>query len=424
VHPVTRNQSPTRVADLRWPSARRRLKSIAVEAALPLFRPLTGALLLTLMMASAAANDIAAQGEKLQKLREQIHDIKSDVESMRGQRTATQAALEKAEKEIGNVVAELHQLEIDAAATDQKIQSLNRDRVSERQALAGLRQALRLDMQSAYSEGSQQRIKLLLNQQDPAMVGRMMTYHGFFSRARASRIQALRAMLARLDSIEHELVEQQAEIEQLRLQQREKSARLGIEQDKRRNLLAQLQRDLQARTTELSNLQQDEQQLQALIQSLQQALRDIPPESGDVTSLRQFKGKLRWPVAGKIIQPYGAQQASGELQSSGVVIATAAGTDVHAIANGRIVFADWLRGFGLLLIIDHGDGYMSLYGRNRSLYEDVGAWVKRGAVVAAAGSSGGRNQEGLYLELRKDGRPFNPTAWFSDQPLPLQTGRK
>ena len=424
MHPVTGNQSPTRVADLRWPPARRRLKSVAVEAVSPLFRPLTGALLLTLMTASAAADDIAAQGEKLQKLREHIHDIKSDVESMRGQRTATQAALEKAEKEIGTVVAELRQLDIDAAATEQKIQTLNRDRVSERQAVAGLRQALRRDMQSAYSEGRQQRIKLLLNQQDPAMLGRMMTYHGYFSRARASRIQALRATLARIDSIERDLVEQQAEIEQLRLQQREKSAQLGIEQEKRRTLLAQLQRDLQAKTTELSTLQKDEQQLQALIQSLQQALRDVPPESGDATSLRQFKGKLHWPVAGKIIQPYGAKQASGELQSSGVVIATVAGADVHAIANGRVVFADWLRGFGLLLIIDHGDGYMSLYGRNRSLYEDVGAWVKRGAVVAAAGSSGGRNQEGLYLELRKDGRPFNPTAWFSGQPLPLQTGRK
>jgi septal ring factor EnvC (AmiA/AmiB activator) len=412
------------VAEVRRPPVLRRLHIIAVEVTSPLLLTLPGALLLALMMASAVADDIATQSEKLQKLREHIHDIKSDVEAMRGQHSATQAALEKTETEIGKVVAELRQLDVDAAATDQKIQSLNRDRASERQTLADLRQSLRLDMQSAYIAGRQQRIKLLLNQQDPAMVGRMMTYHGYFTRARASRIQVLRATLARLDGIEQELVEQQAEITRLRLQQREKSALLGVEQDKRRNILAQLQRDLQARTSELSTLQQDEQRLQALLQSLQQALREVPPESGDFTSLRQLKGKLHWPVAGKIIQPYGAKQASGELQSSGVVIATLAGADVHAIANGRIAFADWLRGFGLLLIIDHGNGYMSLYGRNRSLYEDVGAWVKRGAVVAAAGSSGGRDQEGLYLELRKDGRPFNPTAWFSGQPLPLQTGRK
>ncbi len=250
----------------------------------------------------------------------------------------------------------------------------------------------------------------------------MMTYHGYFTRARATRMQELRATLARIDGIEHALVEQQSEVDRLRLQQREKSARLTVEQDNRRKILAQLQHDLQARTTELSTLQQDEQRLQALLKSLQQAMRDVPPEGGDFTSLGKLKGKLHWPVAGRIIQPYGAKQASGELQSSGVLIASVAGAEVHAIANGRIAFADWLRGFGLLLIIDHGDGYMSLYGQNRSLYKDVGAWVKRGEVVAAAGSSGGRRQDGLYLELRKNGRPFNPTAWFSGQPLPLQAG--
>jgi septal ring factor EnvC (AmiA/AmiB activator) len=384
---------------------------------------LLGALSLVLMTAGAASEDIVTQTEKLQKLRAHIQEIKSDVESMRGQRTATQAALEKTEKEIGRVAADLHQLDADAEATEKRKQALIRDRASERQAVDDLRQALGQDMQSAYATGRQQRIKLLLNQQDPAMVGRMMTYHGYISRARASRIQEVRATLARLEDIEHALVEQQAEIERLRLQQREKSARLGREQDKRRKLLARLQHDLQAKSTELSTLQQDEQRLQTLVQSLQQALRNVPPDSGAFTSLRQLKGKLRWPVAGKILQPYGANQAAGELQSSGVLIGTPAGADVHAIADGRVAFADWLRGFGLLLIIDHGDGYMSLYGRNRSLYEDVGVWVKRGAVVAAAGSSGGRSQDGLYLELRKDGRPFNPTAWFSGQPVPLQGKR-
>jgi septal ring factor EnvC (AmiA/AmiB activator) len=412
-----------RVADMRWPSGRLRLNTVVARAILEPRHLLLLAAALATMLASAA-EDIAVQTERLQQLRGRIHDITSDVESMRGQRTATQAALEKAEKEIGSVAAELHQLDADAETTARKIATLNNDRDTERQKLSDTRQMLAMDMQSAYAAGSQQRIKLLLNQQDPAMVGRMMTYHGYFTRARAGRVKELRATLASLDGIEHALVEQQAEGERLRLQQREKSARLTVEQNNRRQILAQLQHDLQARTTELSTLQQDEQRLQALLQSLQQALRDVAPEGGNVTSLRQLKGKLHWPVAGRIVQPYGAKQASGELQSSGVLIASVAGADVHAIANGRIAFADWLRGFGLLLIIDHGDGYMSLYGQNRSLYKDVGAWVKRGEVVAAAGSSGGRNQDGLYLELRKDGRPFNPTAWFSGQPLPLQADRQ
>jgi septal ring factor EnvC (AmiA/AmiB activator) len=412
------------MAEVCRPSGRSFFNTVVARAILSVIHLLLLALLLTSLPVITVAEDIAVQTEKLQKLRQHIHEIKSDVDSMRGQRTVTQAALEKTEKEIGKVVAELHQLDADAVATDQKIKSLNKDRTTERQTLADLRQTLMLDMRSAYTAGRQQRIKLLLNQQNPAQLGRMMTYHGYFTRARASRMQELRAALARIDAIERELVEQQSEIEHLRLQKREKSQLLVVEQGNRRKILAQLQRDLQIKTSELSSLQQDEQRLQALLQSLQRALREAALEGGDSTSLRKLKGKLQWPVAGRIIQPYGAKHASGDLQSSGVLIATVAGADVHAIANGRIAFADWLRGFGLLLIIDHGDGYMSLYGHNRSLYKDVGARVKRGEVVAAAGSSGGRTQDGLYLELRKDGRPFNPTAWFSGQPLALQAGHQ
>jgi len=418
--PPSRNQSRTCVADSLWPPGRLRIIPAAAGAAFHCCYRVLFVLLLAAVSAPAAAGDIAVQTEKLQKLRAHIHDIKSEVDSMRGQRSDVQAALEKTEKEIGRVTAELYQLDADADTTRFKIASLNNDRAAERLLLADLRQTLALDLQSAYTAGRQQRIKLLLNQQDPARVGRMMTYHGYFTRARATRLQALRATLARINDIERALVEQQTEIEQMRLQQRDKSARLTQQQDKRRTILAQLQRDLQLKAGELSTLQKDEERLQTLLQSLQEAMRKVPPQ-GAATPLRQLKGKLQWPVAGRITRRYGEKQASGELQSSGVLIAARAGADVHAIANGRVAFADWLRGFGLLLIIDHGGGYMSLYGQNRGLYKAVGDWVKHGEVVAAAGSSGGQDQDGLYLELRKDGRPFNPTAWFKGQPLPLQS---
>ena len=372
---------------------------------------------------AGAADDIAVQTEKLQLLQKHIQGIKTELESMQGQRDTTQVKLEKTEKKIGHVSAELHRLDADADSARQKIQDLDKDRITERHALAALRQILSRDLRSAYSAGRQQRIKLLLNQQDPALVGRMMTYHGYFTRARATRLQELQATLARIDSIEAALVEQQAEIQQLRLQQQEKSRQLTAEHGNRRKILALLQRDLRVKKTELSTLQQDELRLQALVQSLQKALREISPQRGDFISLRQFKGKLRWPVAGRLTRRFGSKQSSGGVASRGVLISSRAGADVHTIAAGRIVFADWLRGFGLLLIIDHGHEYMSLYGQNRSIYKDVGAWVKRDEVVAAAGSSGGQDQDGLYLELRKDGQPFNPTAWFKGQPLPQQVGR-
>jgi septal ring factor EnvC (AmiA/AmiB activator) len=401
-------------------------QAFGIAATKFLFQPLyllPFIVVVALIPVAALAEDMVVQAEKLQQLRTNIHGITAELEAMRGQQNTLQATLQKTEKEIGKVTAELHQLDTDADTAHRKIQLLNNDRSTERQTLADLRQTLARDLQSAYAAGRQQRIKLLLNQQDPAQVGRMMTYHGYFTRARATRMQELRATLARIDAIEQALVEQQADIEQLRVQQREKSARLTAEQDQRRKILAQLQRDMQVRATELSTLQQDEKHLQALLQSLQQALRDVPPVNDDLTSLRQLKGKLRWPVAGRITRRYGSKQSSGGLPARGVLIASHDGADVHAIATGRIVFADWLRGFGLLLIIDHGDGYLSLYGHNRGLYKDVGARVKRGEVVAAAGSSGGQNQVGVYLELRKDGQPFNPTAWFDGQPPAQQAGR-
>jgi septal ring factor EnvC (AmiA/AmiB activator) len=195
------------------------------------------------------------------------------------------------------------------------------------------------------------------------------------------------------------------------------------QQDSRRQVIVQLQSQMQSRATQLGTLEQDQQRLQKLVQSLTLALQEIPQDDTQYTSLRQLKGKLRWPVVGRITRSFGAKEAQGSLQARGVQIATQTGVDVRAIARGRVAFSDWLRGFGLLLIIDHGEGYMSLYGQNRSLYKDVGEWVERGETIAAAGDSGGQAGTGLYLELRKNGKPFNPAPWFKGKPQPQRLAR-
>ena len=343
-----------------------------------------------LMLSSSAlfADEIAVQSEKLQQLQERIAAIKHDIDSMRGEHAALQDTLKKTEKEIGSVSAELRQLDTHTANVRQKVQNLQDERSVEDARLDAMRTSLAQEFQVAYMAGRQERIKLLLSQEEPSAVGRFLVYHGYFARARGDRMQDLLASLQRMNAIEQALVEQQDEIGRLRQQQADKSSRLAAEQDSRRQILARLQAEMGSKTIELTTLQQDQQRLQKLVQSLTLALQDIPPDAGQYTSLRQLKGKLRWPVAGRITRSFGAKEAQGTLLTRGVYIATRAGTDVQAIASGRIAFSDWLRGFGLLLIIDHGDGYMSLYGQNRSLYKDVGAWVKRNEVVAAAGSSG------------------------------------
>jgi len=387
-------------------------------------RPLLRGLLAgVLLFSSCWCQTVVAetdQAEQLEQLRERIGLLKEELTSMRGERDALQESLQQAETEIGTVAADLHRLDEQAVQAKRQVTALEGERRDETARLKGMRVILADELRSAYIGGRQEQIKLLLNQEDPATVGRMLVYHGYFTRARAGRIAEVRETLERLDQIGAELLERQAAIGQLRLRQQEQSRQLALEQDNRRRVLASLESGLQHKTAELGSLEQDEKRLQKLVDSLQQALRDIPPPAGMQQSMASLKGKLLWPVAGRITVQYGERNASGNLRSRGVHISTSPGAEVQAIAKGRVAFADWLRGFGLLLIIDHGDGYMSLYGQNRSLYKEVGEWVTRGEIIAAAGNSGGQTRAGLYLELRKDGRPFNPSDWFAGKPADRQ----
>ena len=364
----------------------------------------------------AGKNLPEGHSEKLEQLRERISELKNELASMRGQRDDLQGALEKAEKDIGAAAASLRGLDGQADQSRKDIRELQRNFDTEQLKLDKMRVTLENELRVAYMAGKQEQIKLLLNQQEPAALGRLMVYHKYFMRARAQAMQDIRATLARLADIERELLVQRSGIHVLIEQQQEKSSRLLARQAQRREILLQMQDRLTGKTSRLAALEADEQQLQKLVQSLQQAIKDISLPAGEYESLRSLKGKLHWPVAGHISMHYGEHHISGKLRSRGVHIASRSGADVHAIARGRVVFADWLRGFGLLMIIDHGDNYMSLYGQNRSLYREVGEWVARDEMVAAAGNSGGQAKAGLYLELRKDGRPFNPDSWFSGNP--------
>jgi septal ring factor EnvC (AmiA/AmiB activator) len=371
----------------------------------------------------AETNQIDIEAGKLHELRERISTFKRELESVRGQRDAQQEALARTDKAIGVISAELRQLRQQAQLDGEKLAALETERSTARRQLNGMSRILGRELRAAWLGGRQERIRLLLNQDDPAVVGRMMTYQAYFTQARTQRMDQFQTTLERLRLAEQALLEQQAAIEALHVQQQEQSLRLSREQETRRRVVAGLQQQLKAGTTELERLEQDEQRVQQLLLSLQQALRDIPPLETAQKPLHKLKGQLRWPVAGRISTPYGARQAAGKMQARGVHISTPSGTDVHAIAKGRIAFADWLRGFGLLIIIDHGKGYMSLYGENSSLYKAVGEWVSQGEVIAAAGNSGGQLRTGLYFELRKDGQPINPSAWLKGKPAAQRAGR-
>lgn len=174
----------------------------------------------------------------------------------------------------------------------------------------------------------------------------------------------------------------------------------------------QLDREIQEKDAQLQNLREDEQALERIVSSLHKLLPDIPAETLNIKSFASLRGKLLWPCRGDLIQRFGALRSTGKYHSQGIMIATAQGEPVRAVFYGRIAFADWLRGYGLLLIVDHGDGYMSLYAHNQSLFKEVGDWVDTGEIIAQAGKSGGYQKIGVYFEIRHQGKPTDPLAWL------------
>lgn len=372
---------------------------------------------------AADSGQAAVQEQRLGGLRSRIHNLKKDLEAAQGRKNSVDADLEKTEKEIGTVTSALRQLEVKIAQSHARLDELNEQHQARQRDLQEMRSVLVHDLRLAYEMGQQQqRVKLLLNQDNPAAIARFMAYYSYFSRARAERIARIESALDELTLVKQEVREQQSVLEHLKAKKVAESERLQRARAARRVVRKRLQAELRQKSSELAGLERDEKKLQQLVESLRKALRENPPKTARETSMGPLKGKLVWPVEGSIRIAFGAVQADGKLRSRGILVNASAGADVHAIAEGRVVFADWLRGFGLLLIIDHGKGYMSLYGYNRSLYKEVGDKVRAGDVIAAVGDSGGRAHSGLYLELRKNGQPFDPISWFAGKQSRLRAG--
>lgn len=365
--------------------------------------------------AAAGDSELQETSRQLGKLRKQMDRLRGKLNQRRGERSRQQRALEQIDIAIGTLSAQLRTTTQSIAASSDRLDELAASQRNEQRALDRIHKQLRRELRATYMSGGQSQVKMLLNQEDPAAFGRTLVYQSYFARARSERMAAFRASLARLAGIEADLQQAHEELVRLQQQQQQQSGELQSQQAGQRKVLDDIDAELADGDRQLEKLQQDEIRLAGLLESLRKALADIP--LGEIDEpLKTLKGKLSWPVAGRITRSYGAPTEAGRLRSRGVYIATSPDSEVHAIARGRVAFADWLRGFGLLLIIEHGDGYMSLYGHNNTLYREVGEWVQRGDVVAAAGNSGGLRQSGLYLELRKDGNPINPRGWFRGKP--------
>jgi septal ring factor EnvC (AmiA/AmiB activator) len=259
--------------------------------------------------------------------------------------------------------------------------------------------------------GQQQYIKMLLSQEDPARLGRVVTYYRYLNQARSERIATTRDVLARLRGLEEEIQQRTRELESLRTGQLDSKAELEAARKQRAEVVAALNRKVSSQSQEIAQLRVDEERLKRLIEGLSLYMEELKVDVKGEERFDRFRGKLHLPVRGTVEARFGELKQGGPLKWDGVLLKAPEGREVHAVYRGRVAFADWFGSLGLLVILDHGDGYMSLYGHNQALFAQVGDWVDTGQVIAGVGNSGGLGNPGLYFEIRQNGTPRNPLRW-------------
>lgn len=366
------------------------------------------ALIFAVLVVPGLADD--DPGARLQQLRERMGSLQKELERDADRRDNEAAQLREAEQQAAAAAAELRRTRIAIADHRRRLDALGADKRNSESRLDSGRTDLAVQVRAAYLGGRQERLRMLLNQQDPALLGRMLVYYRYLSEFRAEQIEAVVAELSRLIAVERELVVATRELEELENKRRRKVAKVDQARETRAAALSRLDARIEDNAQEVARLQSEEQTLLRLLEELQQALEDLPGAQRE--PFAEQRGKLAWPVKGSLLHDFGQPRAGGSLRWNGVMVSAERGAEVRAVYHGRVAYADWLPGMGLLLVIEHGDDYLSLYGHNDVLFKQIGDWVQPGEVIAAAGDSGGRTRAALYFEIRRGKRPQDPHRWF------------
>lgn len=347
--------------------------------------------------------------ERLTQLNRQISQLQQSLVDTNRERRKANDALRQADLRISEISRQQDALRQQQQATQARQQALLEKQKLLLEQKQKQVQALVELVQQHYAGGREERLKLLLNQQDPERMARLLQYQHYFEQARSERIHDLNESLTSLDELSQQLLATQQQLEDDRQALARRQQDMEQAREERRKLLASLDAQLGDKQQRLKQLKADSRHLEKLLEGMQEAISDIPADL-DNKPFSKLAKKLPWPVSGKLNARY-RDIRSGDMRWDGVVIAAKRGTPVRAIYPGRVIYADWLPGYGLMTIIDQGKGYMTLYGYNESLTRKVGDWVSAGDVIAHAGDSGGHKDAGLYFGIRHNGKPVNPEHW-------------
>ncbi len=364
-----------------------------------------------LLLGLAAANAWPAEGDpekELREVRQRIEELQRAVRRDTDRRDALSGQLRNAEEKVRDARGRLRGVRKRLAESDARLRDLEAQREAHERALDEQRAALASQLRAAYMGGREEQVKLLLSQEDPAAFGRMLVYYSYLGRARAAKIAEIGQLVEELQQAAAAESLERERLAALEADSRRELSAVDAARDERSKALRAMNSQIKSSSDSIAKLKREAAALEKLVADLRRAMRDLPPASGQ--AFEKVRGRLAWPVAGKIIARFG-QARGGGLKWNGVMIESARGSEVRALYDGRVAYADWLPGMGLLLIVDHG-GYMSLYAHNEQLFKGAGDRVEGGEVVATVGDSGGRSQPGLYLEIRRGAQPVDPVPWF------------
>lgn len=371
-----------------------------------------------------AGNTHASQQDELNNLRKRIVDLQQDMGKTSESKSEVADALRDSERAISDSnrkLAELAQQQNEAGHTlvqlQQQERKLGRD-------IQGQQKMLEKLLYQQYLGGKQEYLRLLLNNRDPNQVAREIQYYEYIARDRAAWLHTLRTNLDQLHTVTAQAKQKSAEIASLQAAQNSQKQTLEKDKLSHQQVLNKIALQLKQQRREIGRLQRDENRLARLVEKISRMLaqpkskglfsnHNLPDDRFDGSPFEKLKGKLALPVKGEVSNKYGSTRPDSTVLWKGLFLRAATNQPVKAVAAGRVVFADWLRGFGNLLIVDHGKGYMSLYGNNETLYKQVGDVLRGGDTIAAVGNTGGNEESGLYFELRHEGQPMDPMQWIA-----------
>lgn len=417
-------------------------------------------LALSCLLSPAFADERAQTQQQLEATRQDIAELKKMLGKLQEEKSGVQKDLKSTETEIGDLEKQVEALQQELKKTEGELERLDTEKKKLQSARVEQQRLIAIQARSAYQSGREEYLKLLLNQQNPEKFARTLTYYDYLSKARLEQLRTFNETLRQLANVEQDISRQQAQLLAQRGNLDSRRQELEAVRNERRQVLAKLNTDMQARDQKLQSRQQDQAELTKVLKTIEETLarqareaeearkkallaqqqaeeqrrqqqalaanEEEAPKKNRTTlgplvssegasyggAFSAARGKLPWPVNGRLLARFGDARGGDERAKwDGVMIGANPGTQVRAVHGGRVVFADWLRGAGLLVILDHGNGYLSLYGHNQSLLKRAGDIVKAGEAISTVGDSGGQDSSGLYFAIRQQGRPTDPSQW-------------